>query len=104
MNDSLYGELRAVNRKHYYELWKKAQEGDLEGVHPEKLRVLAAMKEAQPIDSYCVFIPLICVVCPLIIFVSCHGFPSNHSGWFNISKVYKKINLHLLFCFLLIPP
>ena len=36
MNDSLYGELRAVNRKHFYEIWKKAQKGDLETLTEEE--------------------------------------------------------------------
>ena len=26
MNDPLYGEFRAVNRKHFYEIWKKAHQ------------------------------------------------------------------------------
>jgi len=36
MNDSLYGELRAVNRKHFYEIWIKAQKGDLETLTEEE--------------------------------------------------------------------
>jgi hypothetical protein len=36
MNDSLYGELRAVNRKHFYEIWEKAQQGDLEALTEEE--------------------------------------------------------------------
>ncbi len=43
MGDSLYGELRAVNRKRFYEIWKKAQKGDLEPLTEEDKRLVKIM-------------------------------------------------------------
>ena len=43
MNDSLYGELRAVNRKHFYEIWKRAQKGDLETLTEEEKHLAKIM-------------------------------------------------------------
>ena len=50
MSDSLYGELRAVNRKHFYEIWKKGQAGDLEGLNEEEKRLAKIMLDHS--DEY----------------------------------------------------
>jgi len=50
MDDSLYGELRAVNRKHFHEIWKKAQKGDLEGLTEEEQRLAKIMLDHS--DEY----------------------------------------------------
>jgi Domain of unknown function (DUF1841) len=43
MNDFPYGELQAVNRKHFYEIWKKAQKGDLETLTEEEKHLAKIM-------------------------------------------------------------
>ena len=43
MNDFPYGELRAVNRKHLYEIWKKAQKDDLETLTEEEKHLARIM-------------------------------------------------------------
>ena len=43
MNDSPYGDLRAINRKHFYEIWKKAQKGDLETITEEEKHLAKIM-------------------------------------------------------------
>jgi tetratricopeptide (TPR) repeat protein len=36
MNDSVFETLRGINRKHFYEIWKKAQSGELQGLTDEE--------------------------------------------------------------------
>ncbi len=43
MRESLYGELRAINRKRFYEIWKKAQKGHLETLSEEDKRLAKIM-------------------------------------------------------------
>ena len=39
MDDSVFGTLREINRKHFHEIWKKAQSGDLQGLPEEEQRL-----------------------------------------------------------------
>jgi len=39
MNDSIFEALRGINRKHFHEIWKKAQKGELEGLTEEEQRL-----------------------------------------------------------------
>lgn len=39
MDDSVFGTLREINRKHFHEIWKKAQSGDLQGLTDEEQRL-----------------------------------------------------------------
>jgi hypothetical protein len=39
MDDSVFGTLRGINRKHFYEIWKKAQSGELQGLTDEEQRL-----------------------------------------------------------------
>ncbi len=36
MHDSVFGMLRGINRKHFHEIWKKAQSGELQGLTEEE--------------------------------------------------------------------
>jgi tetratricopeptide (TPR) repeat protein len=36
MHDSVFGTLRGINRKHFHEIWKKAQNGELQGLNEEE--------------------------------------------------------------------
>ena len=36
MDDSFLGTLRGINRKHFHEIWKKAQSGELQGLNEEE--------------------------------------------------------------------
>ena len=36
MDDSVFGALREINRKHFHEIWKKAQNGELQGLTEEE--------------------------------------------------------------------
>jgi hypothetical protein len=50
MENPLYGEVRAVSRKHFHEIWKKAQAGDLEGLTEEEQRLAKIMLDHS--DEY----------------------------------------------------
>jgi hypothetical protein len=39
MGDSVFGMLRGINRKHFHEIWKKAQSGKLQGLTEEEQRL-----------------------------------------------------------------
>jgi hypothetical protein len=39
MDDSAFGTLRGLNRKHFHEIWKKAQSGELQGLTEEDQRL-----------------------------------------------------------------
>jgi len=39
MDDSGFEALRGINRKHFHEIWKKAQSGDLQGLTEEEQRL-----------------------------------------------------------------
>jgi tetratricopeptide (TPR) repeat protein len=39
MDDSFFGTLRGINRKHFYEIWKKAQSGELQDLTDEEQRL-----------------------------------------------------------------
>ena len=39
MHDSAFGMLRGINRKHFHEIWKKAQSGELQGLTEEEQRL-----------------------------------------------------------------
>jgi hypothetical protein len=39
MHDSVFGMLRGINRKHFHEIWKKAQSGELQGLTEEEQRL-----------------------------------------------------------------
>jgi hypothetical protein len=39
MDDSVFGKLRGINRKHFHEIWKKAQNGELQGLNEEEQRL-----------------------------------------------------------------
>jgi predicted nucleic acid-binding OB-fold protein len=39
MHDSALGMLRGINRKHFHEIWKKAQKGEMEGLTEEEQRL-----------------------------------------------------------------
>jgi hypothetical protein len=39
MNDSVFETLRGFNRKHFYEIWKKAQSGELQDLSEEEQRL-----------------------------------------------------------------
>ena len=39
MDDSVFGTLRGINRKHFHEIWKKAQNGELQGLTEEEQRL-----------------------------------------------------------------
>jgi hypothetical protein len=39
MDDSVFGMLRGINRKHFHEIWKKAQSGKLQGLTKEEQRL-----------------------------------------------------------------
>jgi hypothetical protein len=39
MDDSAFKTLRGINRKHYHEIWRKAQNGELEDLNEEKQRL-----------------------------------------------------------------
>jgi hypothetical protein len=36
MDDFVFETLRGINRKHFYEIWKKAQNGELQGLDEEE--------------------------------------------------------------------
>jgi hypothetical protein len=36
MDDFVFETLRVINRKHFYEIWKKAQNGELQGLDEEE--------------------------------------------------------------------
>jgi len=36
MDDSFFGTLRGINRKHFHEIWKKAQSGELQDLTDEE--------------------------------------------------------------------
>jgi len=36
MDDSVFGMLRVINRKHFHEIWKKAQNSELQGLNEEE--------------------------------------------------------------------
>jgi len=50
MRDSLYGELRAINRKRFHEIWKKAQKGDVENLTEEDKHLAKIMLDHS--DEY----------------------------------------------------
>jgi len=39
MNDSIFEALRGINRKHFHEIWKKAQKAELDGLTEEEQRL-----------------------------------------------------------------
>lgn len=39
MDDSVFGMLRGINRKHFHEIWKKAQSSELQGLTEEEQRL-----------------------------------------------------------------
>ena len=39
MDDSVFERLRGINRKHFYDIWKKAQRGELQGLTEEEQRL-----------------------------------------------------------------
>jgi hypothetical protein len=39
MHDSVFGTLRGINRKHFHEIWKRAQNGELQGLTEEEQRL-----------------------------------------------------------------
>jgi hypothetical protein len=39
MDDSVFETLRGINRKHFYDIWKKAQSGELQGLTEEEQRL-----------------------------------------------------------------
>ena len=39
MDDSVFGMLQGINRKHFHEIWKKAQNGKLKGLNEEEQRL-----------------------------------------------------------------
>lgn len=39
MDDSVFGMLRGINRKHFHDIWKKAQKGELDGLSEEEQRL-----------------------------------------------------------------
>jgi tetratricopeptide (TPR) repeat protein len=39
MNDDAFGIVRAINRKHFHEIWRKAQNGELDGLTEEEQRL-----------------------------------------------------------------
>ena len=39
MDDSVFETLRGINRKHFHEIWKKAQNGELQGLNEEEQRL-----------------------------------------------------------------
>ena len=39
MHDSVFETLRGINRKHFYDIWKKAQSGELQGLTEEEQRL-----------------------------------------------------------------
>ena len=39
MDDSVFETLRGINRKHFYDIWKKAQSGKLQGLTEEEQRL-----------------------------------------------------------------
>jgi len=39
MDDSVFGTLRGINRKHFHEIWKKAQSGELQALTEEEQRL-----------------------------------------------------------------
>jgi hypothetical protein len=45
MDDSVFETLRGINRKHFYEIWKKAQNGELQGLDEEEQRLGKIMLE-----------------------------------------------------------
>jgi hypothetical protein len=50
MDDSVFETLRGINRKHFYEIWKKAQNGELQGLNEEEQRLGKIMLEHS--DEY----------------------------------------------------
>ncbi len=50
MNDSVFGMFREINRKHFYEIWKKAQKGEWQGSDEEDQRLGKIMLEHS--DEY----------------------------------------------------
>jgi len=50
MRDSLYRELRTVNRKRFHEIWKNAQKGNLETLNEEDKRLAKIMLDHS--DQY----------------------------------------------------
>jgi hypothetical protein len=39
MHDSVFGTLRGINRKHFHDIWKRAQNGELQGLTEEEQRL-----------------------------------------------------------------
>jgi hypothetical protein len=39
MDDSIFERLLGINRKHFYDIWKKAQSGTLQGLAEEEQRL-----------------------------------------------------------------
>ncbi len=39
MDDSVFKTFREINRKHFYEIWKKAQSAELQGLTDEEQRL-----------------------------------------------------------------
>jgi len=39
MDDFAFKTLRGINRKHFYDIWKKAQNGELQGLTEEEQRL-----------------------------------------------------------------
>ena len=50
MDDSVFETLRGINRKHFHEIWKKAQNGELQGLDEEEQRLGKIMLEHS--DEY----------------------------------------------------
>src|SRR4030043_851923 len=50
MDDSVFETLRGANRKHFHEIWEKAQNGELQGLSEEEQRLGKVMLEHS--DEY----------------------------------------------------
>jgi len=57
MDDSFFGTLRGINRKHFHEIWETAQSGELEGLTDEEQQLGKIMLDHS--DEYSISLNLL---------------------------------------------
>lgn len=55
MHDSVFGMFRGINRKHFHQIWRKAQKGELQGLNEQEQRLSGKAANRWSVNRFKVF-------------------------------------------------